>query len=106
MSGSWSFADPETTEVITLERILRGESLLALVTHDLDDGSWQFLDGEHVFEEDAVVVLLAEMVQFDPSLVELADLPPGSYALRADAAGPWSRASGEPPVGPFPEGTD
>ena len=57
MSPDWPFDDPEETEVITLERILRGESPLLLVTHDLEDGGWQFLDGEHVFESDGVTVL-------------------------------------------------
>ena len=51
MRPDWRFDDPEETEVIALERILRGESPLLLVTHDLEDGGWQFLDGEHVFEE-------------------------------------------------------
>jgi hypothetical protein len=94
----WPFDDPEDTEVITLGRILRGESPLRLATHDDDDGAWQFLDGEHVFEDDAQVVLLGELVQFDPSLVELADLPRGWYAWRSAGAGSWRREPGEPPV--------
>lgn len=98
MSTPWPFPDAETTEVLALGRILRGESSLRLVSHDEDDGSWQFLDGAHVFEEDAVVVLLAEMVQFDPSLIELADLPAGSFAWRAGPGEPWSRSVGEPPA--------
>ena len=77
MRPDWRFDDPEVTEVITLERILRGESNVLLVTHDLEDGTWQFLDGEHVFESDGVTVLLGEMIQYDPSLESLADLPPG-----------------------------
>ncbi|AGA30619.1 hypothetical protein [Singulisphaera acidiphila] len=97
MSTGWIFTDDESTEVITLDRILRGESELLLVTHDEDDGSWQFLDGEHVLEENALVVDLGEMTQFDPSLLELADLPRGSYAWRTSRDQPWSRAVGEPP---------
>ncbi|WP_406693412.1 hypothetical protein V5E97_20520 [Singulisphaera sp. Ch08] len=97
MNTSWNFTDDESTEVITLDRILRGESELRLVTHDDDDGSWQFLDGEHVLEENALVVDLGEMTQFDPTLLELADLPRGSYAWRASRDHPWSRAVGEPP---------
>jgi len=96
MSLDWPFDDPEETEVITLERILRGESPLLLVTHDLDDGAWQFLDGEHVFEDDGVTVLLGEMVQFDASLEPLADLPPGWYAWRTAPDEPWQRTEGEP----------
>jgi hypothetical protein len=98
MTGAdWPFAEPEGTEVIALRRVLRGEAPLRLVSHDEDDGSWQFLDGEHVVEDDATVVLLGEMLQFDPSLAALAGLPPGWYAYRLGREGPWKRAPGEPP---------
>src|SRR5271166_5870403 len=96
MTSDWHFADPQDTVVVTLERILRGDSSLVLVTHDAEDGGWQFLDGEHVFEEDGAIVLLGEMVQFDPSLLELAHLPPGWYAWRAAPDRPWQRAQDEP----------
>jgi hypothetical protein len=95
--ADWRFPDREDTEVIVLARILRGAAPLRLVTHDEEDGGWQFLDGDHVFDDDAVVVCLGEMVQFDPSLRALADLPAGGYAWRRGPGGPWSRARGEPP---------
>jgi predicted adenylyl cyclase CyaB len=98
MEPTWPFEAPEGTEVITLERILRGASSVFLVTHDEDDGGWQFLDGEHVFEDDGAVVCLGEMVQFDPSLGELGALPVGWYAWRESPGQPWRRAPGEPPV--------
>ncbi|HKM53797.1 MAG TPA: hypothetical protein VJY33_10335, partial [Isosphaeraceae bacterium] len=63
MNSDWRFADSQDTVALTLERILRGDSSLVLVTHDAEDGGWQFLDGEHVFEEDGATVLLGEMVQ-------------------------------------------
>ena len=91
MLEDWPFADPPDAEVIVLTRILRGESALRLVTHDADDGAWQFLDGEHVFEDDASVALLGELAQFDPSILDLADLPPGWQAHREAADGPWVR---------------
>ena len=93
---SWPFTDAEDVEVIVLDRILRGESPLRLVTHDEDDGAWQFLDGGHVFEDDAVVVHLAEMAQFDPAVLTLSDLPPGWHAWRDSPDHPWRRAEGEP----------
>jgi predicted adenylyl cyclase CyaB len=102
MDSGWRFAEPEDTTVITLERILRGESSLLLVSHDLEDGSWQFLDGEHVFEDDGTVVYLGEMVQFDPSLEALADLPVGWCAWRSAPDQPWQRAEGEPANSPSP----
>ena len=95
LNHCWRFADPEGTEVITLKRVLRGARAVLLVTHDEDDATWQFLDGEHVFEEDGILVCLGEMVQFDPSLSELADLPVGWYAWRTAAGQPWQRAMDE-----------
>jgi predicted adenylyl cyclase CyaB len=100
MESTWNFADPEETEVITLDRILRGQSSILLVTHDAEDGAWQFLDGEHVFEEDGALVALGEMVVFDPSLAVLADLPRGWFAWRPDRDHPWARGQGEEPPAP------
>jgi len=96
MNSDWRFTDSQDTVVVTLERILRGDSSLVLVTHDAEDGGWQFLDGEHVFEEDGAIVLLGEMVQFDPSLLELADLPEGWCAWRETPDRHWQRTQGEP----------
>lgn len=94
----WPFADPPDLAVITLTRILTGESSICLVTHDDDDESWQFLDGEHAFEHAAAVVGLGEMLEFDPTLAVLADLPLGWYAWRASTDADWQRAEGEPPA--------
>lgn len=89
---------PGLPRAIVLTRILQGQSALLLVTHDEDDGTWQFLDGEHVFEEDAIAASFDNMAVFDPSVAELTDLPPGWYARRAAPGEPWQRAPGEPPV--------
>ncbi len=94
----WNFLDPPGSEVITLVRILQGRAPLLLVTHDEDDGSWQFLDGEHVFESDAAIVSLGALVLADPSLHELADLPVGWFAWRSGPDQPWQREAGESPA--------
>ncbi|WP_235905665.1 hypothetical protein [Tautonia marina] len=96
--AQWPFADPPDTAVFTLDRVLDGETPVLLVTHDADDESWQFLDGEHVFEEDARVVALGEIVQLDPTLLDLADLPLGGFAWRSGPGDPWNRGEGEPPA--------
>ncbi|MDG3007958.1 hypothetical protein [Paludisphaera mucosa] len=90
----WPFQDPPYAEVVTLDRIVRGASPILLVARD-EDG-WQFLDGEHVFEDDGEVVLLGEIVQLDPTLLDLADLDIGWHASRTDVGEPWERAEGEP----------
>jgi len=93
-ADDWPFEEPPDAVVVTLDRIVQGEAPILLAARD-DDG-WQFLDGEHVFEEDGAVLLLGEIVQLDPTLLQLADLPVGWHATRPTVAAPWSRADGEP----------
>ena len=99
----WPFPDPEETEVVTLDRIVRREAPILLVSHDIDDGGWQFVDGNQVFEEDGEVVLLGEIAQLDPTVIDLADLPIGWHAWRPSRDQPWRRAQGEPPADPADE---
>jgi hypothetical protein len=77
MSDPWPFEDPPNLAVITLKRILQAEQPIRYVSHDLDDGGWEFLDGGDVREVDAMVVGLKEIMRFDPTIGELADLPLG-----------------------------
>ncbi|WP_165072682.1 hypothetical protein [Paludisphaera rhizosphaerae] len=92
----WPFDDSPDEEVVTLDRIIRDGAPVLLVAHD-DDG-WQFLDGEHVFEDDGVVVYLGDMIQIDPTLADLSALPIGWHARRATVADEWQMAEGEPEV--------
>lgn len=92
MSADWPFEDPENVAVFTLGRIVRGEALILLVTHDEDDGGWQFLDGGEVAVADAALVSLREMARIDPGILELADLPVGWVAERAGPGEPWQRS--------------
>ncbi len=92
MPTDWPFSDPENLAVVTLKRIIRGESPILRVTHDEDDGGWQFLDGGEVAVEEASLVSLRQMARLDPSILELADLPLGWVAERAGPGEPWQRA--------------
>ncbi|RUT29681.1 hypothetical protein EJP77_14270 [Paenibacillus zeisoli] len=56
---------------------MKRESTILYVTHDEDDGMWQFLDGEEVKEDYVRLLSLKEMVNIDPSLAQLSDLPLG-----------------------------
>ena len=86
----WPFADKPTTASITTRQVLEGAPVL-LVTHDADDGSWQFLCGTTDDPADARVVGLGQMYKRDATLGELADLPEGWRASRAAAGQPWHR---------------
>jgi len=87
----WPFSDPPNTASITLRRILREGRPIRLVTHDVEDGSWQFLDGEEITEEDALVVGLDTVLAHDPSVAAVADLPLGGRAWRDSPGADWSK---------------
>ena len=87
-----SFAgQPQNLAVITLRPILRGELPVLYVSHDADDGGWQFLSGAIPDLADAAVVGLGQMLSLDPSLAELGDLPIGWTAIRANERAQWQR---------------
>ena len=88
--SDWPFADKPNTASITTRQVLEGAPIL-LVTHDEDDGGWQFLCGTTNDPADARVVGLGQMLRRDGTLGELADLPEGWRASRASADGPWVR---------------
>jgi hypothetical protein len=87
---SWPFADKPNTASITTRQVLEGAPIL-LVTHDADDGSWQFLCGTTDDPADARIVGLGQMYKRDLSLGELAELPEGWRASRISADHPWQR---------------
>ena len=82
---------PSNLAVITLRQILQHDVPVLYVSHDVDDGCWQFLDGQNPDLADAMVVGLATMFSHDPSLAELADLPIGWTASRQTPSSKWRR---------------
>jgi hypothetical protein len=88
MTAEWPFDQPRNCAIITLKSITSGERPILLVTHDLEDHGWQFLDGHDVDESDATIIGFARIVELDASLLELADLPPGWCAWRASPTDP------------------
>ena len=93
-TSDWPFESSQRTAVITTRQILEGAPVLH-VTHDADDGGWQFLPGTPVATEDGKIVGLGEMCKRDPTLLELADLPEGWRARRVRVGAPWQRAPDE-----------
>ena len=87
----WKFQDSPDTAVIADRNVVEGKRWIALVSHDEDDGGWQFLSNVPVAVEDAAVVSLKNIVALDPTLVDLADLPIGWQAWRASPISQWQR---------------
>jgi hypothetical protein len=94
MGDEWPFEDSRNTAAITTRQVLEGAPVLH-VTHDLDDGSWQFLCGTTDDSADGRVVGLGRLCDRDVSLLEVVDLPEGWQAWRERVGAPWRRRAKE-----------
>lgn len=88
----WPFPEPPESRALSVWRVTVSRWPVLLVSHDAEDGLWQFLTGDEVQASDARMTTLGEMLQLDPTLAALADLPRGWQATRADAESPWERS--------------
>jgi len=91
MNTSWPFDQPENCAVISVRQVMLEGAPVLLVTHDEEDHGWQFLAGGEFRTEDGVVVSFRSVVFKDPTLFELADLPPGWQAHRNGLDAAWVR---------------
>jgi hypothetical protein len=91
MKIQWPFIDAPNTAVFTTRHVIEEGKPILLVTHDKDDGAWQFNTAKTVPVSDAKIASLDEIVYRDPSVVELADLPLGWSAIRDSITSPWKR---------------
>jgi hypothetical protein len=89
-----TFSDPSNVAVIASRRVVFAGDWISYVSHDAEDGAWQFhgSEPEATQESDAVVVSLQSILEFDSTILELADLPIGWHASRTAKAAPWRTA--------------
>jgi hypothetical protein len=90
-SVPWPFSDPKDLAVLTVDEVVTGQQPVLEVHHQVFDGSWQFLTGEDADEVSWRCVRLVEVLERDPTLQEIRDLPLGWYAEREHEQGPWQR---------------
>jgi hypothetical protein len=89
--ADWPFEDTPNVAAITTRPVMNGASWIALVSHDEDDGGWQFIGPEGADMDQAMLVGLKEVLERDGSIAELADLPLGWRAWRASRGAAWQR---------------
>jgi hypothetical protein len=87
---SWKFPDSPHAGAFLSRAVHNGAEPITFVSHDAEDGAWQFL-GDSMSDTGGVLVCLHHPIDRDPSLVELADLPLGWYAERNSIGAPWIR---------------
>jgi hypothetical protein len=86
----WPFDQDPNALAITVRSIVAGDPIL-FVSHDADDRGWQFLDGREPEAAEGRLIGMAHALRRDPTLRDIADLPPGWMAARTSAADPWVR---------------
>lgn len=88
---NWKFPDPPHTRVFLSETVHNGTEPVTYVSHDAEDGAWQFLGDSMAEGGGPVISCFHHPIDRDPSLTELADLPVGWYAKRTKVGDPWVR---------------
>lgn len=91
MANDWKFDQGRRVAAITTQQVLhKGYPILRVVHYD-DDHSWAFTCGTTNNPADGLVVSMECIVLRDPTLIEIADLPPGWGACRETVGGMWER---------------
>lgn len=80
--------DPDTAAIICCH-IMENMAPILYVSHDEDDGMWQFLCGKEHEIDEARVVSLKEVFDLDNSIGVLKDMPCGYYAERKMQNDDW-----------------
>jgi hypothetical protein len=85
------FKEAENTAVFTTKFVTIEKRDITRVTHEKEDGAWQFFSSDHFdnFEDVAKVVGLGQIIQMDSTILELADMQPGHVAHRRFKGEKW-----------------
>jgi len=88
---NWKFPDDPHVRVFLSESVHKGTEPVTYVSHDAEDGAWQFLGDSMSDGGGPVTSCFHHPIDCDPSLAELSDLPLGWYAGRGRVGEPWTR---------------
>jgi hypothetical protein len=92
----WKFPDPPHATAFLSETVYNGSEPVTYVSHDADDGAWQFLGDSMDQGGGPVLTCLHHPIDKDATLRELADLPLGWCAERSQPGAAWKRREKEP----------
>ena len=93
--SNWKFEDPPHTLVFLSTAVHSGAEPITYVSHDIEDGAWQFLGDGMSGGNPPVISCFHHPIDRDRSLEELADLPLGWWAERVAPGQPWIRKNDE-----------
>ncbi len=91
MLPTWPFDQGPRVAALTTSAVLERGLPVLRVVHYLEDEDWAFTCGTTNDPADGRIVAMEEALGLDPTLAEVADLPPGWGASRSQAGGSWVR---------------
>jgi hypothetical protein len=89
----WPFDQSPDTAALTTRHVIEDGSPILCIVHYTDDHSWLFGCGTTSDTKDGRVISMREALRIDPSIAQIADLPPGWKAWRESATGEWHRST-------------
>lgn len=86
------FEKSTDTVAFTTKFVLEDKKVITYVTHEIEDGAWQFFSDDEFedFESVAKIVGLNEIMEKDPTLKELINMEPGYIATRKYKGDMWN----------------
>lgn len=99
-SGSdFKFREPESSSCIACKHVVSKKKPVLYVTHDKENGVWQFLCGDTEHANDTLhIISLKQVCKVDPTVNELYEVPIGFGAERKTVKDEWVTFQMEPKV--------
>lgn len=87
----YKFNDPKDTACFVCNHVFNQERAILFVTHEAEDGFWQFLCGhnDHSHDNDYKVISIEQATVIDESINDLYEMPLGSGATRESQSNKW-----------------
>ena len=89
-NSEYKFQDTENTACFVCDHVLNKERPILNITHDLEDGFWQFMCGQNDHDEsNAKIISLKQATEIDNTINDLYEMPLGVGAERVSIKDKW-----------------
>ena len=83
------FNESLSTAVLTSKYVMKHASPIVCIAHN-NDGVWEFWGKELIDEAEIMVVSLGQIINIDPSVLDVADMPVEFNAIRDSKENAWN----------------
>lgn len=89
LQNSWPFDKHEEHLAMTFKDIMNGERPILYVHHQKKDADWLFTNHDSYQIDDVSLVHMSDIVDLDPSVLDISYMPPGYHAVRYSVDDEW-----------------